>query len=991
MKLFRHLLLFYLNIYFKNVFISSKIKFPTFFNLKNKKNYKTFEYNNLVKRESRNIFNFIKKNNNKRIKKLKNFINSYYTNFSLSNEKIRKKKKICDIRKCINKKDDNIFSEEKNIKHENKIKTINLDGNYDDFINLVEFGDLSFFYGTNSNRNFYFYENIIKYIKENKNNFININSNEENTKKKTIIDKNFIRIRGRIERKIKQSKRIFLYLRQDYGIYLTCVYEKKLENKNADDLYKYIKTLKNESVVDIIGKIKLHGKLQQIDIPYLESLYNQKSLEIMIFQISCISESFYDIPIMINDNSFLNQNENILNYESIQGKGGKNEVKDIQENEKEDEEEKKNIINYNSSNDDNMNNKIKTMENNNKAGDNEIDKNNINIYENISDNSFINNNEIINTNENILKSHNFCLNYRNSINHIIFNIKSKLSQRLKNLLHKDNYIEVFTSKFIKINKKNQINTTNNTESGENSDIKMVKKKEDINKKNTEKNIIELNGSEGGCNCYKIEKENLLLVQSPQFYKQMLINSDYEKIFEMNYSYRNEKFHTSRHLNEFLSLDIEQVIYDNYYEIIIYMYDILKYLNNYLNDSFCDELNLINLVHKDKKLTFEKSKISKNPIVLSFCEAHELLNKYYLKKNSSENYIYNNTYKKYIKILNKEEKDKLKKKISFESCGNNKLHNVYYYNKIVKKYKINIKHNKNKRDNSSSDIYKFLNNLNKDELYKNILLFFNMIYENVYSKNSSSNNYYYNNTNEVDEKYDMNNNVNHRSINDNIIKCNCSNLNNNTFNSCNKCCNINKEDKEDFRTEVCNYNFLGLLNNFQEKKMCVKQTLADKNLKDKYLFYDDFTNDQLNYLYLFLKYNYETDLFIIDQYPIYIRPYYTLSNMYDLRFTNSFDFIYKGMEIISGSQRINNLPILLFKVLKENKKIDISKYLNITNFTVLGYLNHFQNIISKNSTIHKYFNSFQFSSKPHGGLALGFERYLMSALNLRNIKNAIFHE
>ncbi|CRH00522.1 aspartate--tRNA ligase, putative [Plasmodium relictum] len=985
MKIFRHLLL-YLNIYFRNVYTSSILKCPIFFNI-NKKNYKSFDCRCLVKIESRNIYNFINKNN-KRRNKFKNFINLYSLNFILNKEKIRKKKYIFILKKSINK-ENGIFPEKKNLKkHENKLETLDLSKNYDDYINLIEFGDLSFFYETYVNRKFYFYESIIKYIEEHKHNFISINSKDENTEKRTIIDKNYIHIRGRIEKKIKQSKRIFLYLRQDYGLYLTCIYEKKLKNEKLDDMFKYIKSLKNESVVDIIGNIKVHGDLQKMNVSYIESLRNQKSLEIIIHKIFCISESFFNIPVIINDNSFLNEMKNIpnLNYRNLKEAGRDDKETDVQRNEKDEENTKKIVVNFNFSKDDNKYNKIeeKTTEKN------ENDKNNIYIYENRSNDSFINDDEIINSNEHILKLHHFCLNYRNSVNHIIFNIKSKLSEKLKSLLYKDNYKEVFTSKLIKINRKNKVN---NRESGENFDIKMNKKKEDINKKSTEKTFIELNGSEGGSNCFKIENENLLLAQSPQFYKQMLINSDFEKIFEMNYSYRNENFHTSRHLNEFISLDIEQVIYDNYYEMIIYMYDLLKYLNNYLNQIFPHELNLINLIQRNKKVTFEKSKISKNPIVLSFCEAHEILDKYYLKKNSFDKYIYNDTYKKYIRILSDEERNILKKKITFEPCENNKLHNVYYYKKIVSKYKINIKENKNERENGSSNVYKFLNNLNRDELYKTILLFFNKIYENSFVKKCSGNNYYYSNENDIEKKHDyINYNLNHTNINDFIVDNNCSQIYNNTYNSYYKRCDINEEKKIDSKTEVSNYNFLSLLNSFQGgKKIYVKQALEYMNLKDKYLFYDDFTNDQLNYIYLFLKYNYETDLFIIDQYPIYLRPYYTLSNMYDLRFTNSFDFIYKGIEIISGSQRINNLPILLFKVLKENKNTDLLKYLNKADFTIIDYLNHFQNIINKNSTLHKYFNSFQFSSKPHGGLALGFERFLMSILNLRNIKSAIFQD
>lgn len=217
-------------------------------------------------------------------------------------------------------------------------------------------------------------------------------------------------------------------------------------------------------------------------------------------------------------------------------------------------------------------------------------------------------------------------------------------------------------------------------------------------------------------------------------------------------------------------------------------------------------------------------------------------------------------------------------------------------------------------------------------------------------------------------YDLINIINKKETNNDNINNNDDGNNNNNNDDGNN--NNNDDDGNVFITEPLSYN----------------------NLKNKYILYDDFTNDELNYLYLFIKNNFQSDIFIIDQYPIFLRPYYTGSNMYDLRFSNSYDFIYKGMEIISGSQRIHNLPILLFKTLKENKQISLSTYLHKKdNFTILNYLDNFQKLINKKSTIYKYFNSFQYASKPHGGLALGMERYLITLLNLNNVKNVTFSE
>ncbi|EUT90644.1 hypothetical protein PFAG_01001 [Plasmodium falciparum Santa Lucia] len=982
---------------------------------------------------------------------LKNLFNSFTTEGRIKNKKSDKNvkmnvmiKKKCMLYLTFNRKEnDNIINNNNNDNNKNNNNNNNNnDNNYhvdESYLSNIgepcillrstSWGHLSLFYGSHLNRDYYTYEDIIKYIETNEKKFVkcinnNIYNNNDNNNtditKQTFIDKKYILIRGRMERKKKQSKRIFLYLRLSNGMYLTCVYEKKIPtNKNnqsiysIDNMYTYIKNLKNESVIDVVGRIKLHGTLYKHNISYIESLLNQTVIELVAEQINCISESFYNPPFMINDNDVHTNKIQMV----IRG-------------------------------------------DNNKIGEkNNVDKTKNIPYNNLHAQQTNNNYEEekkINTNENLLKVQNFCLNYRNSINHLIFYIKSKVFQRFRNLLERDGYTEIFTSKFIKIKESEKNPSVDKSEknpsvdkSEKNPSVDKSEKNPSVDKseKNpsvdkSEKNYEEtqdnnlentsssdnninaqLTGSEGGCRCYKLEGQNIVLSQSPQLFKQMLINSDFDKVYEINYCYRNEKFHSSRHLNEFMSLDIEKVIYDNYYEIIIYMYNILKDMNTYINNNYFNELNILSsFYNNNNNYTYRASQFCDNPIVISFSEAQDILDKYYrnnkndillLQKkennihiNNKNTYIYDKKYNKYIKILNNEEKQNMKKKIMFESSQKDKLHNIYYYNKILKYYKINKQENKQKKKNlficSPHDMdkqyneaniyndayYHFLNTFNKDEFYRKILLFFNNMYDkydmekkklqenntnvlktqtqiidgsNIYRKvtydgNDDDNN---NHDEHIKTLYDLINIINKKETNNDNINNNDDGNNNN-----------NDDDGNVFITEPLSYN----------------------NLKNKYILYDDFTNDELNYLYLFIKNNFQSDIFIIDQYPIFLRPYYTGSNMYDLRFSNSYDFIYKGMEIISGSQRIHNLPILLFKTLKENKQISLSTYLHKKdNFTILNYLDNFQKLINKKSTIYKYFNSFQYASKPHGGLALGMERYLITLLNLNNVKNVTFSE
>jgi len=66
------------------------------------------------------------------------------------------------------------------------------------------------------------------------------------------------------------------------------------------------------------------------------------------------------------------------------------------------------------------------------------------------------------------------------------------------------------------------------------------------------------GTEGGTGLFTVEyfDTNVYLAQSPQFYKQAMVASGFERVFEIGNAYRAEKHETPRHLNEYVSLDVE---------------------------------------------------------------------------------------------------------------------------------------------------------------------------------------------------------------------------------------------------------------------------------------------------------------------------------------------------------------------------------------------------------------------------------------------------
>jgi nondiscriminating aspartyl-tRNA synthetase len=66
------------------------------------------------------------------------------------------------------------------------------------------------------------------------------------------------------------------------------------------------------------------------------------------------------------------------------------------------------------------------------------------------------------------------------------------------------------------------------------------------------------GTEGGAELFPLRyfERQAYLAQSPQLYKQMLVGAGLERVFEVGPAFRAEQHNTSRHINEFTSLDLE---------------------------------------------------------------------------------------------------------------------------------------------------------------------------------------------------------------------------------------------------------------------------------------------------------------------------------------------------------------------------------------------------------------------------------------------------
>ncbi|KAI4734155.1 aspartyl-tRNA synthetase [Aureobasidium sp. EXF-12298] len=140
-------------------------------------------------------------------------------------------------------------------------------------------------------------------------------------------------------------------------------------------------------------------------------------------------------------------------------------------------------------------------------------------------------------------------------------------------------------------------------------------------------------------------------------------------------------------------------------------------------------------------------------------------------------------------------------------------------------------------------------------------------------------------------------------------------------------------------------------------------------------YDDLsTPDEKRLGALVLK-KYGSDFYVLDQFPLNIRPFYTMpshtapahqqgSKDPNAGYSNSYDFFMRGQEILSGAQRIHDAEFLC-KRMKE----------------------HVSPVDPTSEGLRDYVNAFRYGCPPHAGGGIGLERIVMLWLGLPNVRLA----
>ncbi|KAF7791906.1 hypothetical protein EIP86_002931 [Pleurotus ostreatoroseus] len=124
--------------------------------------------------------------------------------------------------------------------------------------------------------------------------------------------------------------------------------------------------------------------------------------------------------------------------------------------------------------------------------------------------------------------------------------------------------------------------------------------------------------------------------------------------------------------------------------------------------------------------------------------------------------------------------------------------------------------------------------------------------------------------------------------------------------------------------------------------------------------DDIDTENEKRLGRIVKAKYDTDYFIIDKFPLALRPFYTMPDPEDPTLSNSYDFFMRGEEILSGAQRIHDAPLLIEKMKTKGINPEDMSY---------------------------YVDAFRMGCPAHGGGGIGLERVLMLFLKLNNIRRA----
>lgn len=110
------------------------------------------------------------------------------------------------------------------------------------------------------------------------------------------------------------------------------------------------------------------------------------------------------------------------------------------------------------------------------------------------------------------------------------------------------------------------------------------------------------GLESGAESFVVNyfDKKVVLAQSPQFYKQMFTIGGFERVMEIGPVYRAEKSHTTRHLTEFIGVDLEMGFIKDENDVMDIGEKMMKYIISTVKEERKEELALLKIELKVPK-------------------------------------------------------------------------------------------------------------------------------------------------------------------------------------------------------------------------------------------------------------------------------------------------------------------------------------------------------------------------------------------------------
>lgn len=162
-------------------------------------------------------------------------------------------------------------------------------------------------------------------------------------------------------------------------------------------------------------------------------------------------------------------------------------------------------------------------------------------------------------------------------------------------------------------------------------------------------------------------------------------------------------------------------------------------------------------------------------------------------------------------------------------------------------------------------------------------------------------------------------------------------------------------KEQFHTELSNLTVDFPRITFAEAKTILKEQFHYVGEKE-----EDFEREEEKLLCEYAKKNYDSDFIFVTKFPFSARPFYHMLDEEGL--TESFDLLYRGVEITTGAQREHRHDILKNQMVEKGIQPEDLEF---------------------------YLNFFRYGCPPHGGFAIGIARIMMQMFAIDNIREATF--